>query len=169
MPGIKTNVRRVLLQHTDRFRGYIDPGCNSRKITFKECLDVFAQPGWAAMEGMLRDLALKKRPDKDPGEALAEIGKKRLHIVTMSRFQFKRRQDKFTRTEWLSLLKKLYSSPDSLRLVSYDRLDVLPLLDQCLLQPQPALIWAPPKEWDKYADGHECIVDVSSQFDPALK
>lgn len=169
VPGIKSNMRRVLLEHTDRFRRYIDPKCSSRKLTFAECLDVFAQPKWGGVEDMLRQLALKRWPDRDPTQTLALVGKKRIHIKTMLRFQFKRRQEKFTRAEWVCILKKLFSCPDNLRLVSYDRLDVLPLLDGCLLQPKPSVIWAPPSEWDKYDAGFECIVDVSSQFDPALK
>ena len=169
---MKGALRKVLIEHTERFRGYIDPSCNTRKLTFSECLDVFAQPSWQAVESMLGELSKEKWSDRDPKLTLAAIGKKDVQVVSMLRFQFKRRSTKFSRSEWVAILKKLYSDPANLRLVYCDISETstaLLILEQSLLQPKPAVIWAPQQAWDAYADGHELAEDVSKQFDHVLK
>ena len=165
--GIKSSVRKALLDQTEQFHGYLTDGCNSKRLTYAECLGVFAQPSWGAVEEMLEEVC-RQRCRKNPEDLLAEFGKKRFKLVTMKRFAFKRRGSKFTRQKWLAILQQLYSDPDALRFVPSKALDVLPLIEQGMLQPKPAVVWAPVSDWDQFAEGYESLEDVSRLFDRAL-
>lgn len=169
-PGLKGAVRAVLLKHTHTFRGYISPGCNSQKLTFSECLSVFAQPDWHSLEEALRGLVEARHPgpERSTKQALADIGKRQLLLVSMKRFSFKRRDERFSRQQWLDILQKLFSDLTAVRLVHCKRLDALQLLDHSLLQPKPSVVWAPPQQWEAWADGYESVEDVTAQFDRLL-